>query len=128
MPSDSKPLTYAPKPGTILCAVSDVDDPGARGFVFGKGAKRFDMFIVRKGDQVFGYVNSCPHLRMPLETLTDRFLNKKNTAIVCSTHGATFRIADGYCYAGPCARASLVSIPLEINEGQIEMGDTIAAL
>ena len=94
MSPEPRPLTYAPTPGTLLCTLSDIDDPGAKGFVYGKGAKRFEMFIVQKGGAVYGYVNSCPHQRTPLETLTDRFLSKKNSAIVCSTHGAMFRIAD----------------------------------
>ena len=108
--------------GTSLCALDDIDDPGAKGFLFGTGKKRFDMFVVRRGDDVFGYVNSCPHLRMPLEILNDKFLNAKKTSIVCSTHGARFRIADGYCFAGPCRRESLKGIPLEIKDGQISIG------
>ncbi len=105
-----------------MCLLSDINDPGSKGFVFGIGSKRFDMFIVRKNGAVFGYINSCPHLGTPLEFLTDKFLNKKKTSIVCFAHNAQFNIADGYCFAGPCTRESLISVPLEICDDQIKMG------
>lgn len=124
MISNPQLLTFAPKPGTVLCSLDDINDPGAKGFVFGKGAERFDMFIVRKNDVVHGYVNSCPHLRTPLEFVADKFLNKRKSSIMCSTHGARFRIADGYCFAGPCVGASLVTVPLELGSGQIKIGGT----
>ena len=122
MTSAKELLAYAPKPGTLLCAIDDIENPGARGFVFGTDKKRFDMFVVRREKEIFAYVNSCPHLRTPLEFLNDKFLNAKKTAIVCSTHGARFRIADGYCFAGPCRRESLTAIPLDIHNGQIRLG------
>ena len=51
-------------------------------------------FAVRKDGRVHVYVNSCPHIGLPLEPLPDRFLDAKRQHIICSAHGARFRIED----------------------------------
>jgi len=114
-------IDHVPPPGTRLCDVSDLDDPAARGFLFGSGTQQTDVFVVRRGDAVYGYVNSCPHIGTPLETLTDRFLSREGDAIVCSTHGARFRIEDGYCIFGPCAGRTLTPLALVIVDGEIRI-------
>jgi hypothetical protein len=55
--------------------------------------------------------------RTPLETFPDRFLNEDGTLLVCSTHGARFRVEDGLCVTGPCAGKALKRVPAHvINE------------
>lgn len=112
----------APEPGTVLCPLAEIRDPGARGFLFGAGAARFDMFVVRQGDTVAGYVNECPHAFTPLETWPDKFLTLAEDEIVCSTHGALFRIADGLCTSGPCTGKALLPIPVAVEAGMIVIG------
>ncbi|MFT8244233.1 Rieske (2Fe-2S) protein [Roseomonas sp. BN140053] len=70
------------------------------------------------------YVNSCPHLGLPLEPLPDRFLDRSGTAVVCSTHGARFRVADGFCVSGPCTGDSLERVPAELRDGVILVPET----
>lgn len=105
----------APDPGTVLCALNDVPNPGAKGFVFGVGTEQFEMFVVRKDETLAAYVNSCPHIGMPLEFMKDKFLNAESTSIVCSTHGAHFRIEDGFCTKGPCRDKSLQTVPITLD-------------
>jgi len=109
----------APLPGTQLCPIAEIREPGARGFLFGTGKDRFDMFVVRDGDTVIGYVNECPHAFTPLETWPDKFLTLAEDEIVCSTHGALFRIADGMCTSGPCTGKSLLPVPVSVIDGMI---------
>jgi len=106
----------APARGTVLGTLDDIPNPGAKGFVFGEGTAQFDMFVVRKDNTVAAYVNSCPHIGTPLEFMKDKFLNADSTSIVCSTHGAHFRIEDGFCFKGPCRDKSLQPVPI-ILEG-----------
>lgn len=110
-----------PQAGTAICTVDYIENPGARGFVFGQGKERFDMFLVRTGHQVRAYVNECPHAFTPLDTWPDRFLTQDETRIICSTHAALFRIEDGYCTSGPCAGKSLIPLAIEIRDGTIYM-------
>lgn len=44
-----------------LCCLSDVPDGGAKGVEFGDGTERRDIIILRRGGDVFAYVNRCPH-------------------------------------------------------------------
>ena len=113
----------APAPGTCLCALDEIREPGARGFLFGEGKARFDMFIVRQGDDVVGYVNECPHAFTPLETWPDKFLTLAEDEIICSTHGALFRIEDGLCTSGPCTGKRLVPVPVAVKDGMVIIAD-----
>lgn len=108
-----------PPPGTPLCALSDIPNPGAKGFTFGAGSDRFEMFVVRNAAGVFGYVNSCPHQGATLETFADQFLTFDKELILCSLHGAQFQIEDGLCVLGPCLNKHLKPMKLRIA------GDTV---
>jgi nitrite reductase/ring-hydroxylating ferredoxin subunit len=89
-----------------LCRLDDIPD-GGKGFWFGQDTARFGLFLIRQGDDVYGYENSCPHNGSPLDWLPDRFLDRGGRHILCATHGALFRIEDGFCLSGPCAGSRL---------------------
>lgn len=89
--------------GPFLCRLADIPDGGGKGFWFGEDARRFGVFLIRMGEAVFAYANSCPHLGSPLDWRPDRFLDRDGRHILCATHGALFRIEDGFCLSGPCA-------------------------
>ena len=105
-----------------LCAVHELTDPGSRGFDLDLGAQQmFRLFVVRKGDVLEAYRNSCPHTGAPLEWLPDQFLDADGGFIECAVHGALFRPEDGYCLRGPCVGASLDRLDLEIVDGCVEL-------
>jgi nitrite reductase/ring-hydroxylating ferredoxin subunit len=106
---------------TFLCRADDIAEGQARSIIVGEGMSRRDIVVVRKGGKFFAYVNSCPHQAMPLETFPDKFLNEDGTLFVCSTHGARFRVEDGYCISGPCERKSLLSLPLRLENGELRL-------
>ena len=91
----------------LLCRLAEIPDGGGKGFWFGQDTARFGLFLIRDGDDVYGYENSCPHRGTPLDWLPDRFLDRGGRHILCATHGALFRIEDGFCLSGPCAGARL---------------------
>src|SRR5258705_313796 len=39
----------------------------------------------------------------------------------CSTHGARFRIADGYCVAGPCQGERLAAVAVTVEDGVVRL-------
>ena len=71
------------------------------------------------------YVNACPHIGTPLDWVPDRFLSRDGTRIICATHGAEFRINDGFCTRGPCVGASLEPLLITINEGTLFVTDKL---
>ena len=106
-----------------LCAVNDVPENGSNGFIIETDKGRFGAMIIRQKTEVddafFVYVNSCPHIGSPLDLQPGRFLNQDGTHIICTTHGALFRIDDGYCVSGPCAGANLMALDAMQRDGDI---------
>ena len=107
-----------PAAGLRLCAVDDLADPGAKGFKFREGEALFAGFVVRRGETVSGYEDSCPHAGWPLSTLDDRYLTRTGTRILCAGHGALFDL-DGLCVAGPCTGQSLTAWPVTVQGGEV---------
>ena len=101
----------------FLCRLDEIDDPGSTGFEQIDGEKPF--FIVRRGDGVFAYRNSCPHYGAPLDWKPDAFLSYEKDLILCSMHSALFNIDDGVCVDGPCPGQALEPLAVEIVGGGI---------
>ena len=101
-----------------LCRLDDLTDNSAQGFGPPNGGFT-GLFAVRRGGQVFVYVNSCPHIGVPLDWAPDRFLSTDGSRIVCSMHGAEFRIEDGFCTAGPCQDEHLEAVPVTMEDGTV---------
>jgi len=108
-------------PGTVLCALDEIDEPGAKGLTLGTAAARLDIFLVRKGGAVYAYLNLCPHAATRLDNWPDRFLTQDETQILCGNHAALFRIEDGFCTSGPCAGKSLERVPVEVRDGMVQV-------
>lgn len=108
-----------PPPGTDLCAVADLAEPGTRGFRFRHEDALFAGFVLRFEGQVLGYVDSCPHAGWPLSALDDRYLTRDGRRILCAGHGAHFRPLDGKCTSGPCHGETLTPWPVTVVDGRI---------
>ena len=105
-----------------LCALSELAEPGSRGFDLECGAQQpVRLFVVRKEGVLAAYRNRCPHTGAPLEWLPDQFLDLDNSFIECAIHGALFRPEDGYCLRGPCVGASLDRLELEVIDGRVQV-------
>jgi len=106
----------------VVCRLTDIAPQGARAFTLGGGDWPLRGVVVRLGDSVRGYVNRCPHAGHPLNLLPERFLTPDGTLLLCSSHGALFEKATGYCVAGPCAGRSLTPVGLEVTCGFVLLG------
>lgn len=102
-----------------LCRLDELPDPGSRGFSLTTDAGLQDIFVVRRGDRAFAYLNHCPHTGSPLDWQPDQFLNLERTLIQCATHMALFRIEDGHCLAGPCAGQALTPLAVTLLDGWV---------
>jgi len=102
-----------------LCALSDLQENDTRGFDMGADSQPQHIFIVLRKQQVYGYVNRCPHLGASMEWVPDQFLDYQGLFIQCALHGAIFAVDSGLCLRGPCAGSSLQRVRIEIDKGQI---------
>ena len=109
----------------VICRLSDIADPGARGFTVGRGDWPLRGFVVRENDNVWGYVNRCPHAGHPLNLQPHRFLTPGRELILCSSHGALFDRQTGFCIAGPCGGQSLTSVPRTVVSGYVMLAEGV---
>lgn len=102
----------------ILCRLDDIPDNDAIGLPAPTEGEP-GLFAARRGDDVFVYVNSCPHIGVPLDWAPGKFLSADGSRIVCATHGATFAVETGYCLSGPCLGDRLDAVMIEIKDGAV---------
>lgn len=98
-----------------LCHINDIPEGGSKGFQAGE----LNLFGIKKDASVVLYINSCPHLGVPLEWMPDKFLDDEGCYIQCSTHGALFSIENGQCVSGPCMHEFLEKMPFRIENESI---------
>ncbi len=94
--------------GRRLCRAEEIPEGGGRGFRFGSGPDLQLVFVVRRS-------GALP----PLNFLPDRFFDRAGEHLLCATHGALFRVADGFCLEGPCAGKSLKLAAIRIVDDEI---------
>lgn len=109
--------------GTRLCTLADLAATGAKGVTIGVWPDARDIVVVRDGSAIRAYANRCPHLQTTLETRPDRFLDETGEHLVCSTHGARFRVGDGLCLIGPCEGDRLEPMPIEVRDGEVRLAN-----
>lgn len=113
--------------GRLLCRLDEIPDGEGRGFELAAdeaeslaGGIR-DVFVVRRGRCVYGYVNSCPHTGTPLDLIEDQFMTRDKARILCATHGAEFIVEDGSCVGGPCQGDRLQPLVVALRDGEVRL-------
>jgi nitrite reductase/ring-hydroxylating ferredoxin subunit len=96
--------------------VSELKDPGSRGFSLTLESGPLDLFVVCNKGEYRAWLNSCPHRGTPLEWTPDDFLDDEGKHIVCATHGAIFDINNGICLMGPCSGQGLKPLQLLVRD------------
>lgn len=102
-----------------LCRLDEIPDAGSRRVAFAGDAHGHGLCVLRRGEQVWAYLNRCPHQQMAMDWLPGRFLDESGQHIVCAMHGALFRVQDGLCIGGPCQGQHLSALTLSIRDGVV---------
>jgi len=102
-----------------LCNIHDVDEEDSKEFFVKKGEMDQSLLVVKKDGLLSVFVNSCPHLGVPMNMEPDRFLDSEKNFIMCSTHGALFKIDDGECVHGPCLGENLTPVNHEVRDEEV---------
>lgn len=116
--AESEANPARPPAGVRLCALAEIEDPGARGFRFREDTRLFAGFVVRKGPILAGYVDQCPHAGWPLASFGDRYLTRTGNHILCAGHGALFNLT-GEGATSPCIGEHLTPWPVEVRDGEV---------
>lgn len=80
------------------------------------------ILLYRDNEQIQAWLNICPHAGRRLDYAPGKFLMQDGD-LVCAAHGATFRLDNGECVAGPCRGASLKAVPVQCIDGQVCLVD-----
>lgn len=111
-----------PPAGTFVARIADLPEAGARAFDFRQGAALFSLILARRGEAVFAYENICPHAGYPLERPDGRVVVQSGRFLVCTAHGASFKLDTGACAGGPCdADEGLTPIALVVANGEVRI-------
>ena len=105
-------------PHHVLCHIDELAEGASRAFEL-PDVYPHPLFVIRLHDRVYAYRNSCPHTGAPLNWQGDNFLSFDGSLIQCALHGALFRIEDGFCIRGPCARQRLKSLPVTVDSNMV---------
>jgi len=112
-------LTELPGPGTDLCGLDELPDGSGRVFTWGSGKTSIGVVVLRQGDHVTAYLNSCPHFQIPLDHRSHVTMFRE--FVLCSHHYAAFRASDGYCVEGPCEGGALTPVGIAVADGRIRL-------
>jgi nitrite reductase/ring-hydroxylating ferredoxin subunit len=102
-----------------ICNLDDIKDGGSIGLTLEINGNLKMLIALRNGDRAFVYINSCPHIGTPLNLQAGKFMSHDKKYIICSTHGALFKIDTGHCIFGPCKDDYLDSLQIRIENGEI---------
>lgn len=107
----------------ILCLESEVTETGKEVVVLIEGRRTY-LMLFRRGGEIIGYHNVCPHQGRNLNFAPDRFLFDPAGQLVCPHHGALFEVGSGKCIQGPCQGAALRPVQLGTAEGMVILAST----
>ena len=112
----------------LICASAALEErgTGVRFELHPAAAGAQTGFAIRAWGGVHAYVNRCPHLGTELDWQEGEFFDFARLYLVCSTHGAIFEPATGYCVAGPCRGASLERLEVRESDGRVVLCDAAA--
>jgi nitrite reductase/ring-hydroxylating ferredoxin subunit len=104
---------------TAICSVQELADPGTLEFSVGDGDWPLHGVVVKFEGRIHAYVNSCPHLGVPLNYRPNEFFAPYEPLLQCSVHGALFVPHTGKCVAGPCTGRYLQQLAIETIDGYL---------
>lgn len=107
-----------------LCTLQELIAAKTKGFHLPAASGPVGLLLAYRDGAVYAYRNVCPHAGTPLNWLPDQFLDSEECYLQCATHGALFRVEDGYCEYGPCAGESLQAETVEVRDGAVYRSDT----
>ena len=104
----------------LICASAALEE-GGRGVRFEAevDGARVPAFVVRWLGVPRAYINRCAHVPMELDWQDGRFFDLLGLYLACSTHGAIYDPATGFCVGGPCRGRGLIPLSVIETDGQI---------
>ncbi|MCY4148235.1 MAG: Rieske (2Fe-2S) protein [Gammaproteobacteria bacterium] len=95
-------------------------DGGGTAIMFDIDRSKFlSGFVIKRGDQVYAYVNHCPHNGSRLDWVPGELFDESGEHLICATHGAIFEPDTGKCVGGPCINQTLIPMAVKLERNSI---------
>jgi len=107
------------KKSNPLFLITEISDNESKGYTCQNPKSSYQIIAVKQKGNIFLYKNSCPHTGAKLDFDPGQFLDSEKKSIMCASHGAMFRIKDGYCFSGPCKGKFLEKIKYKIKNNSV---------
>lgn len=104
---------------SALCELAAIADGGALALDAELDGRLQRLVLVRRGLEVWGYRNRCPHFSVGLDYRPGEFSTYRSQVLMCAHHSALFRFEDGQCIEGPCEGSRLDAVPVRVMEGRV---------
>jgi nitrite reductase/ring-hydroxylating ferredoxin subunit len=109
-----------------ITSVADVREDGYLFTVRDAHGEETEVFLVPCDDDekppVQAWVNNCTHERQRLYREGIGVV-RRDGGIVCPKHGSIFDSCSGYCDSGEAAETTLLSVDVEVEDGQVYLTD-----
>ena len=77
------------------------------------------LLLVRHGEDLFLYRNSCPHTGETLDPMGGSVADSDGLLLTCQRHAAQFVTLTGECVGGPCLGEQLQAVPFTLSQGAL---------
>lgn len=105
----------SPGSARVLCRLGEIPD----GDCIEVHVDDRSLMVARSGEQVWAYVNVCPHFSLPLNSQPNEFLVVGERRVMCAYHCAIFRFDDGHCIEGPAEGLGLEPVAVDVVDGEV---------
>ena len=99
---------------------SELPESGITALTVDISGENVAIFVETGPGFLRAWLNACPHEGRRLDYAPGKFLIDQQN-LVCAAHGASFRLADGFCIGGPCRGESLRAVLVtELPDGALQ--------
>ncbi len=105
----------SPPSGTLLTTAETLERERVVPVAPDSGFGAFPILVLATPEGPRAYVNLCPHLDMPLDFRSRDIISADGTMLLCSNHGAGFRLTDGVGVKDLGIDCALEAIPLVVD-------------
>jgi len=89
---------------------------------------RCDAVLVRFKGKVYGYINQCVHMCLPLDCEQSCIFDKSGHYLQCSMHGVCYDPVTGKSLHNVCGGKKLTALKVKEKEGWVYLVDKDAEL
>lgn len=102
-----------------IARVGELAHGQSKKFRLRRSGREFEAMLINYQGNLYAYMNRCPHVGISLDWVDNQFFTLDRRYLMCANHGAVFEPPTGECVWGPCVGASLETLALAVERGNV---------